>query len=52
MAYAGSIGLVYDFAELRRAVAALAEIVNDHPHTEMGRPMEFGDRPGIGFAYL
>ena len=55
--YAGSIGLVYETpaSELRRAVAALAEIVNDHPHTEDGgaRFMEFGDSAlGIGFAYF
>lgn len=55
--YAGSIGLVYDTpaAELRRAVEALAELVNAHPHTEDGgaRFMEFGDSAlGIGFAYF
>jgi len=55
--YAGSVGLVYDTSavELRRAVEALSEIVNAHPHTEDGgaRFMEFGDSAlGIGFAYF
>ncbi|MBO85728.1 MAG: hypothetical protein CL927_10240 [Deltaproteobacteria bacterium] len=55
--YAGSVGLVYDTpaVELRRAVEALAQIVNAHPHVEDGgaRFMEFGDSAlGIGFAYF
>lgn len=55
--YAGSVGLVYDTpaSELRRAVEALAQIVNAHPHVEDGgaRFMEFGDSAlGIGFAYF
>jgi len=55
--YAGSVGLLYNTpaSELRRAVAALADLINAHPHTEDGRArfMEFGDSAlGISFAYF